>query len=128
MLGWVGERVSGSRMADLISTLIWQPIGAESDAEITCDPLGSAVHDGGISATARDLARFGQMLLDDGMSQGRAVVPAAWLADTRAPGPDVREAFAVTDHEFVLPRGWYRNQFSVIPGPPGPILVSLRIH
>ena len=116
MLGWACERASGTRMADLISALIWQPIGAERDAEITCDPLGSAIHDGGVSATARDLARFGQMLIDDGMAQGYPVVPQAWLADTRAPEPGVREAFAVTDHEFVLPGGWYRNQFWVIPG------------
>jgi CubicO group peptidase (beta-lactamase class C family) len=128
MLGWVCERASGTRMADLISALIWQPIGAERDAEITCDPLGSAVHDGGISATARDLARFGQMLVDDGRARGYPVVPEAWLANTRAPGADVREAFAATDNEFVLPGGWYRNQFWVIPGPGGPVLVCLGIH
>ena len=128
MLGWACERASGTRMADLISALIWQPIGAERDAEITCDPLGSAIHDGGVSAAARDLARFGQMLIDDGMAQGYPVVPASWLAATRAPEPGVREAFAVTDHEFALPGGWYRNQFWVIPGPGGPVLVCLGIH
>ncbi len=128
MLGWVCERASGTRMADLISALIWQPIGAERDAEITCDPLGSAIHDGGISATARDLARFGQMLVDEGMAQGQPVVPEAWLEGTRAPEPDVREAFAVTDHEFALPGGWYRNQFWVLPRSGRPILVCLGIH
>ena len=35
MLGWACERVSGLRVADLISALIWQPVGAERDAEIT---------------------------------------------------------------------------------------------
>jgi len=115
-------------MADLIAALIWQPMGAERDGEITCDPLGSAVHDGGVSATARDLARFGQMLIDDGMVRGRPVVPAAWLAATRAPEPGVRDAFAVTGNEFVLPGGWYRNQFWVLPGPGGPVLVCLGIH
>jgi CubicO group peptidase (beta-lactamase class C family) len=128
MLGWVCERASGTRMADLISVLIWQPIGAERDAEITCDPLGSAVHDGGISATARDLARFGQMLVDDGRAHGYPVVPEAWLASTRAPGAGVREAFAATDNELVLPGSWYRNQFWVIPGSGGPVLVCLGIH
>jgi CubicO group peptidase (beta-lactamase class C family) len=128
MLGWVCERVSGMRMADLISATVWRPIGAEHDAEITCDPLGSAIPDGGISATARDLARFGQMLVDDGRSHGHAVVPQAWLADTLAPEPGVREAFARTDNEYVLPGGWYRNQFWVIPGPGGPVLVCLGIH
>ena len=128
MLGWACERASDTRMADLISALIWQPIGAERDAEITCDPLGSAIHDGGISATARDLARFGQMLVDDGVAQGYPVVPVAWLAGTRAPEPDVREAFVVTDHEFALPGGWYRNQFWVLPGSDDPVLVCLGIH
>ena len=128
MLGWVCERAGGTRMADLISALIWQPMGAERDGEITCDRLGSAIHDGGVSATARDLARFGQMLIDDGAVQDRPVVPAAWLADTRAPGPGVREAFAVTGNEFVLPGGWYRNQFWVLPGPGDPVLVCLGIH
>jgi len=128
MLGWVCERAGGTRMADLISELIWQPMGAERDGEITCDPLGSAVHDGGVSATAGDLARFGQMLIDDGMVRGYPVVPAPWLAATRAPGPGVREAFAVTDNELVLPGGWYRNQFWVLPGPGGPVLVCLGIH
>jgi CubicO group peptidase (beta-lactamase class C family) len=128
MLGWACERASGTRMADLIAALIWQPMGAERDGEITCDPLGSAIHDGGVSATARDLARFGQLLVDDGMAGGNPVVPAAWLAATRSPGPGVREAFAATENELVLPGGWYRNQFWVIPGPGGPVLVCLGIH
>ena len=128
MLGWACERVSGQRVADLISALVWQPIGTERDAEITCDPLGTAIPDGGISATARDLARFGQLLADDGMAQGRVVVPAAWLADVRQPEPGVREAFERTDNEYVLPGGWYRSQFWVIPGPGGPVLVCLGIH
>jgi CubicO group peptidase (beta-lactamase class C family) len=128
MLGWACERVSGRRVADLISALVWQPIRAERDAEITCDPLGTAIPDGGISATARDLARFGQMLVDDGMAHGRIVVPAGWLADVRHPEPGVREAFAATDNEYVLPGGWYRSQFWVIPGPCGPVLVCLGIH
>jgi CubicO group peptidase (beta-lactamase class C family) len=146
MLGWVCERASGTRMADLIAALIWQPMGAERDGEITCDPLGSAIHDGGVSATARDLARFGQLLVDDGFARGGSgglggvvppggdraggnpVIPAAWLAATRAPDRGVREAFAATENELVLPGGWYRNQFWVIPGPGGPVLVCLGIH
>jgi CubicO group peptidase (beta-lactamase class C family) len=55
-------------------------------------------------------------------------VPEAWLADTLAPVPGVREAFARTDNEYVLPGGWYRNQFWVIPGPGSPVLVCLGIH
>ena len=102
--------------------------GSEFDAEITCDGSGTAIHDGGISATLRDLGRFGQMVLDDGAAFGRRVVPAAWFADCLNPGPDVREAFANTDNEAMLPGGWYRNQFWFLHTPRGPIQLCLGIH
>ncbi|MDQ1483457.1 MAG: hypothetical protein QOF35_1533, partial [Actinomycetota bacterium] len=95
---------------------------------VTCDPVGSAIHDGGISAVARDVARFGQMLLDDGMVGGCPVVPAGWLLDSHNPGTDVRAAFAQTDNESVLPGGWYRNKFWFVPGAQGTALVCLGIH
>ncbi len=128
LLGWVCERAAGARMAELISTLIWRPMKAEFDAEITCDSVGTAIHDGGISATLRDLARFGQMILNDGLVEGTQVIPAGWLADAFDPAPGVREAFAHTENEAMLPGGWYRNQFWFIRNEAGPILLCLGIH
>jgi CubicO group peptidase (beta-lactamase class C family) len=128
VLGWVCERAAGERMADLISTLIWQPMGAEFDAEITCDRMGTAAHDGGVSATLRDLARFGQMLLDGGVVGGHQVVPPAWLDETFDPPADVREAFVGTENEAMLPGGWYRNQFWFFRNGAGPVLLCLGIH
>lgn len=128
MLGWVCERASGTRMADLVSSLIWQPMGAESSAEITCDCVGTGIHDGGISAVPRDLARFGQLLLDNGRVGGLEVVPASWLDDAWQRPDDVREAFARSDNEPVLPGGWYRNQFWFVPTVNGDALVCLGIH
>jgi len=133
LLGWVCERAAGVRMADLISELVWRPIGAEFDAELTCDPVGTAVHDGGVCATARDLARFGQMLLDGGLvgagtAAERRVVPASWLADAREGAPDSREAFATSDHAATMPGAWYRNKFWFIPGSNGTVLMCLGIH
>jgi CubicO group peptidase (beta-lactamase class C family) len=128
MLGWVCERASGVRMADLVSRHIWAPIGAEADADIACDMVGSAIHDGGISAAARDLARFGQMLLAGGQVQGRQVVPASWLDDAFSADADVRDAFARSENHLFLPGGWYRSQFWVLPGLRGDLLVCLGIH
>jgi CubicO group peptidase (beta-lactamase class C family) len=128
MLGWVCERAAGARMADLISVLLWRPMGAEYDAEVSCDAYGSAVHDGGISTTTRDLARFGQLLLDDGLVEGRQVVPQWWLAEARTPDPDVRDAFAASESEPFLPGGWYRNQFWHLPARNGNVQLCLGIH
>lgn len=128
MLGWVCERAAGTRMADLISQLIWQPMGAEFDAEITCDGLGSAIHDGGMSARARDMARFGQMVLRDGAVGGNSVIPRSWLASTRTIDPDIRSAFAASNNESVISGGWYRSQFWFMPGVRGDLQVCLGIH
>ncbi len=128
MLGWVCERAAGARMADLISLLIWQPMSAEFDAEITCDCAGSAIHDGGMSARVRDVARFGQLVLGDGYLGETAVVPERWLRETRALDPDIRNAFAASDSEPIFTGGWYRNQFWFVPGPLGDLQLSLGIH
>jgi CubicO group peptidase (beta-lactamase class C family) len=128
MLGWVCERAAGARMADLISLLIWQPMGAEFDAEITCDCIGSAIHDGGMSARVRDLARFGQLVLEDGFVHNTSIVPERWLREARALDPDIRGAFAASDSESVLTGGWYRNQFWFVPGPLGDLQLCLGIH
>ncbi len=128
MLGWICERAAGVRMADLISELLWQPMGAEFDAEITCDGVGSAISDGGMSVRARDIARFGQLLLDDGYAGTVPVIPSRWLRDSRTLDPDIRGAFASSNSESVLTGGWYRNQFWFVPGVVGDLQVCLGIH
>jgi hypothetical protein len=80
LLGWVIERAAGRRYADLMSDLVWKPAGAEHSAYITVDRLGAPRCAGGMCATARDLARVGQALVD-----GR-VAPKAWIDDIEANG------------------------------------------
>jgi CubicO group peptidase (beta-lactamase class C family) len=79
-------------------------------------------------ATARDLARFGTMLLADGSVDDRSVVPAAWLRAAWAIDPDIREAFARSAHGPFLPGGWYRNKFWFLPRAHGDVLLCLGIH
>jgi CubicO group peptidase (beta-lactamase class C family) len=128
VLGWVCERAAGARMADLIAEFVWAPMGAEFDSEITCDRIGTAIHDGGMCATARDAARFGAMLLADGHVNGRQVVPTEWLRASWAVDADIRDAFHRSASGPYLPGGWYRNQFWFVPRPHGDVLLCLGIH
>lgn len=41
LLGWVIERATGERYADLMSELLWKPMGAARSAYITVDRLGA---------------------------------------------------------------------------------------
>src|SRR6266581_1432319 len=52
VLGWVCERAAGLPMAELISELIWAPMGADHDALLLHDGLGAAVHDRGLCAAS----------------------------------------------------------------------------
>ena len=79
------ERVGGAPFAELFSREIWSRIGAEHDAAIMLDHAGFAIVEGGICTTLRDLARFGQMCLDDGRGPDGEVVPATWVARVLQP-------------------------------------------
>ncbi len=112
VLGWVLSRVSGLPFGELLSREIWTRLGCEHDAVITVDHFDSPSPSGGICTTARDLARFGQMVLQDGWANGRQIAPAAWVDDTRF-GGDV-EAFARNpDNAGRSPGGAYRNYWWV---------------
>jgi len=86
LLGWVLERATGIRFADLMSQLLWRPMGAASEACIAVDGIGAPRTAGGICATARDLAMFGQLILENGQFGGSQIIPATWIADTRTNG------------------------------------------
>lgn len=103
------ERVTGRRLPQILSERLWQPMGAAEDANITVDRSGYGLACGGISATLRDMARFGLMLLNGGQVEGRQVVPAAWCQDIR------HGAHGLYDEENYKdwPNGAYRNQFWV---------------
>jgi CubicO group peptidase (beta-lactamase class C family) len=112
VLGWICEAAAGQRMPELMSELLWSRIGAQSDATIAVDAVGTGFFDGGISACLLDMIRFGSLFLREGASlTEQQVVPAAWIADTLNGGPDSRQAFANSpDHDTDLPGGMYRNQ------------------
>lgn len=81
LLGWVVERASGKRFPDLISELIWQPMGAAESAYIAVDRLGAPRCAGGMCMATRDLARVGQLILERGARDTKQIVPESWIAD-----------------------------------------------
>jgi CubicO group peptidase (beta-lactamase class C family) len=128
VLAWAMERASRVRFAELVSRELWQPMGAEFDAEITVDPHGNPMADGGVCCTLRDLARFGQLVLDGGRRGGRSIIPSAWIRDTLTPDPDTVAAFAGSQDADEFPPGaFYRNQWWVID-PRGPVFEAAGIN
>lgn len=104
LLGWAIERATGTRFTTLVSDLLWRPLGAEQPASITTDRQGQARATGGFSMVARDLARIGQMMLDDGYRDGRTIVPPSWIDDLWMAGD--RDAWRLGEWQKLFP---YRN-------------------
>jgi CubicO group peptidase (beta-lactamase class C family) len=107
-LAWVIARRTGKSVSTLLSERIWQRLGAEQDAYYTVDSTGTPFAGGGFNAGLRDLARLGQLLLQDGRRDGEQIVPAAAIARIRAGGDT--GAFAKAGYSL-LP-GWsYRGMW-----------------
>ena len=110
VLAWVIRRVTGQSLADLMSSLLWSRLGAEHNAFMNVDSVGTEFGGGGLSTSLRDLARFGEALRQDGWFNGQQIIPAAVVADIRR-GADPAH-FAKAGYT-TLP-GWsYRNMWWV---------------
>jgi len=109
-LGWVIARVSGQNVAQLLSERIWSRLGAEQDAYMSVDSIGTPFAGGGLNASLRDLVRFGEMMRNEGRYNGTQILPAEVVADIR--GGANRDDFAKAGYRL-LP-GWsYRNMWWV---------------
>ena len=127
LLGWVIERATGTRFADLASELLWQPSGASRSAYITVDRFGAPRCAGGMCICVRDLALIGQLLVAGGARGGKQVVPAAWIDDVFANGDrGAWEAGSFVDLFSGRPMH-YRSQWYVEHGLQ-PLLFGLGIH
>lgn len=110
VLCWVMRRVTGIALPDMLSERIWSRIGCEEDGYLTVDPIGVAMGGGGLSASLRDLTRFGELLRCEGAWGGEQLIPPQVVADIRR-GADPAK-FAVAGYAL-LPGYSYRNMWWV---------------
>ena len=114
LLGWLIERATGERYVDLVSDLLWKPMGAGRSAYITVDRLGAPRCAGGFCGTTHDLARLGLLIAEGGRYGGKEIVPSWWIDDIMNAG-DTR---AWDDGDFVkyFPRMpiHYRSKWYVL--------------
>lgn len=127
VLGMVLEQATGTPLPELLQSQLWSKLGPEQDACIVTDRIGFPYVGAGMNACTRDLARFGQMIAGNGSLNGKQIVPAAWIDDTRHAGPRSRELLAASEYAEVMPGGHYRNQFWV-SDPERGIILCIGIH
>lgn len=79
MLSAIVQRVIGTTLLDYLRPRLLDPLGITDATWETC-PRGINTGGWGLSITTADIARFGQLYLQEGVWEGRQLVPAAWVA------------------------------------------------
>ena len=90
VLGSVLEEATGQRLNDFLGEALWGPLGMESDLLMIMDSAGDdreALAGGGYLMTLRDFGRFGQMMLNGGVADGRRIHPHAWVDEATQADP-----------------------------------------
>ncbi len=110
VIAMVIEEATNNSVSALMEERLWQKLRPEHNANVVIDGDGFPYFGAGMSVSARDLVRFGNMLLNDGEVDGVQVVPAEWVRSTRSGSAEHRRQFAATDYSQLLPDWHYKNQ------------------
>lgn len=108
VLGWIIARVTGKTINEVLSEKIWRKLGVEQDAYYSVDAIGTPFAGGGLNLGLRDMARFGQLILNNGKSGTQQIIPKTAIDDIRKGGS--KKAFAKGGYPLL--KGWsYRDMW-----------------
>lgn len=122
VLAQVLVAATGRPLADYVGDRLWGPMGAEDDAAWVLDATGMEAGYCCLSARLRDWGRLGQLLLEGGERDGRAVVPADWVRASTT----VREADRHLRPRVATPYLGYGHQVWILPDALGFALLGVR--
>lgn len=86
ILGRVLRRATGQSISQLTQDWLWQPMGAEHAAHwLLSTTDGAEGTAGSFNASLRDYGRFGMLLANDGVRDGKTIIPREFLLDATDP-------------------------------------------
>lgn len=88
LIALILERVTGMTVTAWLQQRLWSRLGCEYAASMMVDrndAAGLEHLESGLTATAFDLARFGQLFLQDGLWNGERLLPQGWARSTTSP-------------------------------------------
>lgn len=85
MLGMALEKATGKSLSELAQKWLWTPLNAMDDAEWHVDGERQILCYCCFNSNARDFARLGQLLLNDGKWNGRSIIDSVAVRDYFAP-------------------------------------------
>lgn len=79
-LGEIVRRVSGTSLLGYLRPRLLDPLGIEQAAWLTAGEGGGELGFSGLHVTTESIAKLGQLYLQDGVWEGRRILPASWVA------------------------------------------------
>ena len=77
------QKVTGMTTLDYLTPRLFEPLGIKKPTWESC-PRGISVGGWGLSVTTEDISKFGQLLLQKGMWNGKQLVSEAWVEEATA--------------------------------------------
>ena len=77
----IAEKLSGMPMLDYLKMKLFNKMGSFRTAEILKTPNGDSWGDSALLCTARDMATFGQLLMDGGVWEGERLINEKFVKD-----------------------------------------------
>lgn len=92
VLAWVLRRATGQSVTQYAQEKLWQPLGMRDAAFWNLDrPNGNELAYCCLNTSLRDYAKLGQLYLQNGVWQGKQLLPADWVHEsTKRPEPWLR--------------------------------------
>jgi hypothetical protein len=125
VLAWILARTTGQSLPELLSDRVWSQIGAEQDAYFTIDSIGTPFAGGGMSAGLRDMARLGQLILDDGRLEDKQILPARAIQNLKQGGN--RSVFEKAGYSL-LRDGSYRSMWWLFKNDEHHVIAARGVH
>lgn len=85
LLAFALRKAIGQSLASYLSEKLWQPLGMYQSAEWSVDGQGMEKAFCCIHGTARDFAKIGLLLLQDGKFEGKQIIRAAYVRNMKKP-------------------------------------------
>lgn len=89
LIGVLVSKATNKPLSEYLSEKIWAAYGMEQDASWLLGSTGHEISGCCIQAATRDMARFGQFMLDGGMIGGKATLPDGWIAAATTKQADI---------------------------------------
>ena len=85
VLGMLLRESTGTTVTQYMQEVLWNPMGAESDAYWLLDSENMEMVYAGLNATARDYAKLGELFRLEGKINGKQLVPSNWVKASTTP-------------------------------------------